>query len=55
MKRLQYEQSRLGTNEWLVIHQSFGKPSPNETTAFDRVRRVKISEDGKAGEYLILR
>ena len=59
-KRLQYESSRLGTTEWLVVHQSFGNQSPNETTTFDRVRRVKISEDGfmncscgKTGEYLL--
>ena len=60
MKRLQYEQLRLGTNKWLVIHQSFGKQSPNETTTFDRVRRVKITEDefmncscGNTGEHLL--
>ena len=58
--RLQYDHLRVGTNEWLVIHQSFGKSTPNERTYFDRVRKVKISEDGfmncscgKTGEYLL--
>ena len=59
-KILEYEHHYLSENEWLVVHNSFGKNSSGDVSRFDRVRKVHISHDGfmnctcgKTGEYLL--
>ena len=59
-KRLDYEHYKVNDSEWLVIHEDFGKNTNCGFPTFDRVRSVKVSQDGymncscgKTGEYLL--